>query len=213
MISFVHDAGWPIYPLLLCSIVAVALVIERFMSLRQIRVAPARLVDEVISVTRASLPAADTINKLADNSILGQLLAAGLRAIIAEPRLTEAGLRAAFESAGRHAVHQLERYLNALGTIASAAPLMGLFGTVVGMIEIFGASGAVTAASGANPQELAHGISVALYNTAFGLLVAVPSLMFYRYFRGRVDEYTLQLEQAAERMVPHLMRFAVPANR
>jgi biopolymer transport protein ExbB len=81
------------------------------------------------------------------------------------------------------------------------------------MIEIFGASGAVSAASGANPQELAHGISVALYNTAFGLLVAVPSLMFYRYFRGRVDEYTLQLEQAAERMVPHLMRFAVPANR
>ncbi|HEX7385642.1 MAG TPA: MotA/TolQ/ExbB proton channel family protein, partial [Burkholderiaceae bacterium] len=103
------------------------------------------------------------------------------------------------------AVHRLERYLNALGTIASAAPLLGLFGTVVGMIEIFGSQ----APSGSNPVLLAHGISVALYNTAFGLVIAVPSLMFYRYFRGRVDEFTIDLEQAAERLVPHLLRFSV----
>jgi biopolymer transport protein ExbB len=107
------------------------------------------------------------------------------------------------------AVHGLERYLNTLGTIAAAAPLMGLFGTVVGMIEIFGSQ---SPTGGSNPQLLAHGISVALYNTAFGLMIAIPSLMLYRYFRGRVDEYQLTMELAAERMVPHLMRFVVRSN-
>ena len=105
------------------------------------------------------------------------------------------------------AVHQLDRYLNALGTIASAAPLLGLMGTVIGMIEIFGSQAPT---GGANPALLAHGISVALYNTAFGLMVAIPSLMFYRYFRGQVDGYALDMEQAADRMVPHLMRFTAP---
>ena len=192
-------------PLVLCSIVALALVIERFLSLRESRVAPPRLVDEVMSVTRTALPPADTLNKLAENSILGLVLAQGLRAASAEPRITEPNLRAAFESAGRDAVHRLERNLSALGTIASAAPLLGLLGTVIGMIEIFGASGAQGNA-GANPMELAHGISVALYNTAFGLIVAIPSLIAYRHFRARVDAYTLSLEQAAEAMVPHLLR-------
>jgi len=206
LLSILQAAGWPIIPLVLCSIVALALVIERFLSLRQTRVAPNRLVDEVISVTRSGLPSADTINKLAENSVLGQLLAQGLRAAAAEARISEANLRAAFESAGRDAVHQMERNLNALGTIASAAPLLGLLGTVIGMIEIFGASGASTGTAGANPMDLAHGISVALYNTAFGLIVAIPSLMFYRHFRARIDSYTVAMEQAAERMVPHLLR-------
>lgn len=209
MFSIIQAAGWPIWPLLLCSVVALALIVERWLSLRPSRVAPPRLLDEVISVTRASLPSADTVNKLADNSTLGMVLASGLRAMVAEPRSTEESLRMAFDMAGRLAVHQLERYLNALGTIAAAAPLLGLLGTVVGMIEIFGASG--TGAGGsANPQQLAHGISVALYNTAFGLIIAIPALMFYRYFKARVDGYVLEMEQAAERMVPHLMRFAVP---
>jgi len=207
LLSILQAAGWPIIPLVLCSVAALALVIERFLSLREARVAPNRLVDEVISVTRTSLPPADTVNKLAENSTLGLLLAQGLRAAVAEPKITEANLRGAFEAAGRDAVHQLERNLNALGTIASAAPLLGLLGTVIGMIEIFGATGATAGASaGANPIELAHGISVALYNTAFGLIVAIPSLMFYRYFRARIEGYTLALEQAAERMVPHLLR-------
>jgi biopolymer transport protein ExbB len=192
--------------LILCSIVALALVVERLMSLRSVRVAPPRLLDEVISVTRSSLPGADVVNRLADNSVMGRVFAAGLRAVIADPRLNEDGLRMAFESAGRAAVHRLERYLNALGTIAAAAPLLGLFGTVVGMIEIFGSQAPT---GGSNPALLAHGISVALYNTAFGLVIAIPSLMFYRYFRGRVDEFTIDLEQAAERLVPHLLRFAV----
>ena len=207
MFSIIQAAGWPIWPLLICSIAALALVIERFTSLRSGRIIPPRLLDEVISVTRSHLPAADVVNKLADSSMLGTVLATGLRAVIADPRVTEATLRDTFETAGRSAVHRMERYLNSLGTIASAAPLLGLLGTVIGMIEIFGSQ---APSGGSNPALLAHGISVALYNTAFGLIIAIPSLMLYRYFRGRVDEYTLEMELATDRMVPHLMRFAVP---
>ena len=207
MLSIIQAAGWPIWPLLLCSVAALALIVERLLSLRTSRVAPPRLLDEVISVTRANLPGAEVVNKLADNSVLGTVLATGLRAVIAEPRISAESLRGTFESAGRAAVHRLERYLNTLGTIASAAPLLGLMGTVIGMIEIFGSQAPT---GGNNPALLAHGISVALYNTAFGLIIAIPSLMFYRYFRGLVDAYTLDLEQAADRLVPHLLRFAVP---
>ena len=207
MLSIIQAAGWPIWPLLICSIAALTVVIERLTNLRTVRVAPPRLLDEVISVTRAHLPAPDVVNKLADNSVLGTVLAAGLRAVITDPRITEVSLRNAFEAAGRAAVHRLERYLNTLGTIASAAPLLGLMGTVIGMIEIFGSQAPT---GGNNPALLAHGISVALYNTAFGLMIAIPALMFYRYFRGLVDAYTIDMEQAANRMVPHLMRFAMP---
>ena len=210
MFSIIQAAGWPIWPLLLCSIVALALIIERLSSLRTARVSPPKLLDEVISVTRAHLPGADVVNKLSENSILGTVLASGLRTVIADPRLTEPVLRASFESAGRAAVHRMERYMNTLGTIASAAPLLGLLGTVIGMIEIFGSQAPT---GGNNPALLAHGISIALYNTAFGLMVAIPALMFYRYFRGRIEEYTLEMEQASERLVPHLMRFSVPAAK
>ncbi len=209
MISIIQAAGWPIWPLILCSIVALALIIERMLTLRAKRVAPPTLVDEVIGVTRTALPPADVVNKLAESSVLGTVLAAGLRSIVADPRITEEALRQAFESAGRRAVHLLERYLNTLGTIASAAPLLGLLGTVVGMIEIFAAQGAGGVAG--NPEQLGRGISIALYNTAFGLIIAIPAMMFYRYFRGRVDEFTLEMEHAAERLVPHLLRFAVRA--
>ena len=197
MLSIIQAAGWPIWPLLICSIAALALIIERFSSLRAIRVAPTRLLDEVISVTRAHLPAPDVVNKLAHNSVLGTVLASGLRAVIAEPRITEAGLRAAFESAGRAAVHRMERYLNTLGTIASAAPLLGLMGTVIGMIEIFGSQGS----TGSNPIQLAQGISIALYNTAMGLIVAIPSMIFYRYFRAKVDGLVVEMEQQAIKLV------------
>jgi biopolymer transport protein ExbB len=186
--------------------VALTIIIERLSNLRTARVAPVRLLDEVVSVTRAHLPAADVVNKLADSSVLGSVLASGLRTVIADPRFSEEALRNAFENAGRAAVHKMERFLNTLGTIASAAPLLGLLGTVIGMISIFASQNT----GAGNPAELAHGISMALYNTAFGLIVAIPALMFYRYFRGQVDAYTLDMEQAAERMVPHLMRFAVP---
>jgi len=205
LFSIIQAAGWPIWPLILCSVVALALIIERLSSLRTPRVAPPSLVDEVVTVTRNSLPSADVVNKLAANSVLGSVLAQGLRTVIADPRVSEQALRQSFESAGRAAVHRLERYLNTLGTIATAAPLLGLLGTVVGMIEIFGSQ----SPTGNNPAALAHGISVALYNTAFGLIVAIPALMFYRYFRGKVDAFALEMELGAERLVPHLMRFVV----
>jgi biopolymer transport protein ExbB len=208
LLSIIQAAGWPIWPLILCSVAALTIIIERLISLRASQIAPASLLDEVLSVTRSSLPGTEVVNKLAENSLLGGVFATGLRSVIAEPRITEQAVRQAFESAGRIALHRLERYLNALGTIAAAAPLLGLFGTVIGMIEIFGSQAPGTGAGG-NPQQLAHGISIALYNTAFGLMIAIPSLMFYRYFRGRVDEYLLTMELATERLVPHLMRFAV----
>jgi biopolymer transport protein ExbB len=206
LFSIIQAAGWPIWPLILCSVVALTIVIERLISLRQAQIAPSNLLEEVVGVTRSSLPGTDVVNKLADNSLLGGVFATGLRSVIAEPRITEEAVRQSFESAGRIALHRLERYLNTLGTIAATAPLLGLFGTVIGMIEIFGSQ---TPTGGSNPQLLAHGISVALYNTAFGLMIAIPALMFYRYFRGRVDEYQMTMELAAERLVPHLMRFAV----
>ena len=206
MLSLIQAAGWTIWPLLACSVIAVAVILERFSSLRSKRVAPARLVDEVVSVTRQHLPAPDIVAKLEKNSELGFVLASGVHALLGDPRLGESGLRAAFESAGRVAVHRMERYLNTLGTIASAAPLLGLMGTVFGMIEIFGAQ----APFGSNPALLAHGISVALYNTAFGLMVAIPTLMFYRYFRGLIDGYTLELERGAEQLLPHLLRHGLP---
>ncbi|HXE22726.1 MAG TPA: MotA/TolQ/ExbB proton channel family protein [Rhodoferax sp.] len=206
MLSIVQAAGWPIWPLVIASIVALALIIERFVSLKTARIAPPRLLDEAIAVSRSAVPVPDIVTQLEQNSALGAILASGLRALNIDPHCSEAELRATLEGAGRSVAHQLEKYLNALATIASAAPLMGLFGTVIGMIEIFGsqASGSLGAAGAGNPAQLAHGISVALYNTAFGLIIAVPSLIFWRYFRGRVDEYLLTLELAAERFARHL---------
>ncbi|MDP3653862.1 MAG: MotA/TolQ/ExbB proton channel family protein [Rhodoferax sp.] len=203
MFSIIQAAGWPIWPLIACSILAMAIVIERFVSLKASKVAPPRLLEEVLGVTRASVPAPDVVAQLGRNSAMGEILASGLRALNADPLCTEDDLRAVMEGSGRIVAHRLEHYLSALATIASAAPLMGLFGTVVGMIEIFG-SQAPGGATGGNPAQLAHGISIALYNTAFGLIVAIPSLIFWRYFRGRVDEYLLTLELAAGHLARHL---------
>jgi biopolymer transport protein ExbB len=212
LFSIIQAAGWPIWLLIVCSIVALALVIERFVSLQTGKVAPPQLLDEAIAVTRNGLPSADVVKQLEQSSALGSVLASGLRTLTNNPRASEDDLRAHMEGAGRMAAHRLERYLAALGTIASAAPLLGLFGTVVGMIEIFGSqapvvgtAGAAAAVGGGNPQQLAHGISVALYNTAFGLIVAIPALIFWRYFRGRVDGYVLTLELASERFARHLL--------
>jgi biopolymer transport protein ExbB len=184
-------------------VVALALIIERASSLRTSRVLPPRLLDDVMSVSLQQLPAPDMVDRLAENSVLGEVLASGLRAVTAEPQMPEDKLRMVFEFAGRRAVHQLERYMNTLGTIATAAPLLGLMGTVVGMIEIFGSQ----TPGGTNPAQLAHGISIALYNTAFGLMIAIPALMFHRYFKGRIEEYVLELEAAADRLMGQLRRF------
>lgn len=205
MLTIIQAAGWPIWPLIACSVLALALIIERFIALKTARVAPQKLLDEAISVSSVSLPGPDVVAQLQQNSAQGEVLAAGLRALNSNPRCTEADLRSAMEAAGRTVAHKLEKSLSALATIASAAPLLGLLGTVIGMIEIFGTQ-TPGAAGGGNPAQLAHGISVALYNTAFGLIVAIPALIFWRYFRARVDTYLLTLELSAEQFVRHLLR-------
>lgn len=205
MFSIIQAAGWPIWPLVACSIVALALIIERFFSLKTVKIAPPQLLDEAITVSRSAIPAADVVTNLEQNSLLGEVLASGFRAVNSQPHISEDDLRSTLEGAGRKAAHQLERYLAALATIASAAPLLGLLGTVIGMIEIFGSQSSAGGSAGSgNPAQLAHGISIALYNTAFGLMVAIPALIFWRYFRARVDAYLLTMELASERFVRHL---------
>jgi biopolymer transport protein ExbB len=208
LFSIIQAAGWPIWPLVACSVLALALIIERFSSLKTRKIAPVRLTDEAITVSRSAVPSPDVVTQLEQNSLLGEVLASGFRALNVNPRVSEDDLRSTLEGAGRQAAHKLERYMAALATIASAAPLLGLLGTVIGMIEIFGsqAGGGATGGGspGGNPAQLAQGISIALYNTAFGLIVAIPSLIFWRYFRARVDGYLLAMELASERFVRHL---------
>lgn len=207
MFSIIQAAGWPIWPLIICSIVGMALVIERFVSLQRIRVAPPNLVDEAIAVSQHRLPESPVVDQLADNSLTGKLLASGFKLLHARPTASEAELRAGLEAEGRLAVATMQKYLGALATIASAAPLIGLLGTVIGMIEIFASQGSAGGLSpgGGNPEQLARGISIALYNTAFGLIVAIPALMFWRFFRAKVDAYVLEMEVAIERFTHHLL--------
>lgn len=196
LFSILQAAGWPVWPLLIASIVAMALIIERLFYLRRGKILPRNLLAEVIQVYRQGAIAPATIDTLEQNSPLGAVLAAALRNVDA-PREV---MKEAIEEAGRSVAHMLERFLTTLGTIASLAPLMGLFGTVVGMIEIFGAQNA-SGASSANPVELAHGISVALYNTGFGLAIAMPTLVFYRHYRALVDSFIIDMEQQAVKFV------------
>jgi biopolymer transport protein ExbB len=193
LLAIIQAAGWPIWLLLTASIIALALIIERLLYLRRNRILPANLLQEVIRVYHNGKINADIVKNLEQNSPLGRVLAAGLRNIDA-PREV---MKESIEEAGRGTAHDLERFLTTLGTIASLAPLMGLFGTVVGMIEIFGAQNS----AGANPAQLAHGISVALYNTGFGLAIAMPTLVFYRHFRALVDTFVVDMEQQAVKFV------------
>ncbi len=193
MFAIIQAAGWPIWLLLIASVIGMALVIERLLYLRRHRILPPKLLDEVIRVYHNGKIDAKVIATLEQNSPLGRVLAAGLRNVDA-PRDV---MKETIEEAGRGTGHELERFLTTLGTIATLAPLMGLFGTVVGMIEIFGAQNA----SGSNPAQLAHGISVALYNTGFGLAIAMPALVFYRHFRALVDSFIIDMEQQAVKFV------------
>ena len=193
MWQILQAAGWPIYPLLIASIIAVALIIERLIVLRKSKVIPDQVLNQVLSLYKSKGINPDAIEKIENSSPLGRVLAAGLR----NDRSSRDVMKEAIEEAGSAVTHELERFLNGLGTIASIAPLMGLFGTVVGMIEIFGSQ----APSGTNPQALAHGISVALYNTGFGLVIAIPSMIFYRHFRGKVEGFVVEMEQAAIKLV------------
>ena len=193
MWSLIQAAGWPIWPLLAASVIALALIFERLYSLRQSVVAPTGLVDQVLAEFRQTGATPELLSKPARRAPLGRLLAAGL-ANVKSPRPV---MKEAIEEVGRVVIHELERFLTTLGTIAAMAPLMGLFGTVVGMIEIFGSQ----TSAGGNPIQLAQGISIALYNTAFGLVVAIPAMIFYRHFRAKVDALVVEMEQQATKLV------------
>ena len=194
MPEIIKAAGWPIWPLILASIIAVALIIERSVTLRESKIVPPTLLDQVLEVYVRQGVNPEVLDKLAKDSPLGEVLAAGLR----NERSPRHVMKEAIEEAGRANAHSLERYLTTLGTIATASPLLGLFGTVVGMIEIFGSQ---SPTGGTNPAQLAHGISIALYNTAFGIAISIPALIFYRHFKNKVDGFVVRMEQAASKMV------------
>jgi biopolymer transport protein ExbB len=193
LFAILQAAGWPIWFLLAASIIAVALIIERSISLRASRIIPRRLFDQVVDVYRRQGVSEEILERLANDSPLGAVLAAGLR----NHKSSRYVMKEAIEEAGRAVAHELERFLTTLGTIATAAPLLGLFGTVIGMIEIFGSQ----SPTGSNPQQLAHGISIALYNTAFGIAIAIPSLIFYRHYKNKVDTFVVEMELLASKLV------------
>ncbi len=193
MFAIIQAAGWPIWPLLLASIVAVALIIERLVALRRSKILPDGLLQRVIAEYRQNGCSEAMLAGIESQSPLGRILGAGLRNVGSSREI----MKEAIEETGRAVSHDLGRYLTTLGTIASISPLMGLFGTVVGMIEIFGSQ----SPTGANPMQLAHGISIALYNTGFGLLIAIPGMIFWRHFRALVDGFVIDMEQQAVRLV------------
>ena len=193
MFDIIRAAGWPIWPLLAASIIAVALIIERAITLRRGKIVPAGLVENVIADFKRGGVTDEMLARLAAHSPLGRVLAAGLRNV----KSSRDVMKESIEEAGRAVTHDLERFLTSLGTIATVAPLMGLFGTIVGMIEIFGSQ----TPNSANPQQLAHGISIALYNAGFGILIAIPAMIFYRHYRALVDSIVGDMEQEAVRLV------------
>ena len=196
MLSLIQAAGWPIWFVILCSIIALAIIGERFWTLRRSAVLPPNLFQDTVQAYRAQGATPDIIGKLSDNSFLGRVFASG----VANVKSSREVMKESMEETGRAVMVDMERFLIGLGTIATVAPLLGLFGTVVGMIEIFGASGS----QGQNPAQLAHGISVALYNTAAGIAVAVPALIFYRHFRGKIDVMVVDMEQQGIKLVETL---------
>ena len=196
MFEIVKAAGWPIWPLLLASIISVALIIERLVALRRVKVVPSGLLQRAVGEFKRGGNNDRLLEDLEQHSPLGRVLSAGLRNVNNSREV----MKESIEEAGSAVAHDLNRYLTTLGTIASIAPLMGLFGTVVGMIEIFGAQ----APGSGNPQQLAHGISIALYNTGFGIFIAIPSLIFWRHFRALVDGFVVEMEQQAVRLVEYM---------
>ena len=194
MLHIIEAAGWPIWLLIIASIIALGIIVERAWSLQRAKIVPRDLLPQVAQEVKQRGVTQDLLNRLSQGALLARIFAVGLRNV----RSSREVMKESLEEAGRVAVHELERFLTTLGTIASLSPIMGLFGTVVGMIEIFGSQGGPVSG---NPQQLAHGISVALYNTAFGLIVAIPSMIFYRHYRAKVDGLVVEMETQAIKLV------------
>jgi biopolymer transport protein ExbB len=196
LLSIITAAGWTIWFIILCSVICLAIIGERFWSLRRAAVIPPNLFKDTVDAYRAQGATSELLAKLNANSYLGRVFAAGL----ANVKSSRDVMKESMEETGRAVMVDMERFLTGLGTIATVAPLLGLFGTVVGMIDIFGASGP----TGQDPVRLAQGISVSLYNTAAGIAVAVPALIFYRHFRGKVDVMVVDMEQQGIKLVETL---------
>jgi biopolymer transport protein ExbB len=197
MIEIIKAGGWLMLPIILCSIIAVAITIERLWTLQRGRVLPKDLTMRVWEWARGRQLDQKHLTVLAANSPMGRVLAAGL----ANRHQSREVLKEIVQDTGRHVVHELERYLNSLGTIAAITPLLGLLGTVIGMVKVFTA---ITTAGVGNPGVLAGGISEALITTAAGLSVAIPSLIAYRYLRGQVDALVVEMEKEAMKLVDAL---------
>ena len=193
MFEIVKAAGWPIWPLLLASIISVALIIERLVALRRAKVVPAGLLQRAVGEFRRGADNSKLLDDLERHSPLGRVLAAGLRNVGHSRDV----MKESIEETGRAVVHELERFLTTLGTIAAISPLMGLLGTIIGMIDIFASQGV----SGANPAQLAQGISIALYTTGLGLIIAIPAMIFWRHFRALIDSFVIDMEQQAIKLV------------
>lgn len=193
MLSLIQAAGWPIWPIIVASVVALGIIGERMWTLRLGIVSPKELLPKVLNEYRRNGVSPEFLTRLQLHSPLGKILAAGLKNV----KSTREVMKESIEESGRVVAHDLSRYLTTLGTIAALSPLMGLFGTLVGMIEIFGSN----SPTGSNPAQLAYGISVALYNAAFGILVAIPSMIFYRHFRAKVDDFVIEMELQALKLV------------
>jgi biopolymer transport protein ExbB len=200
LISIIQAAGWPVWPLIACSIFALAIIFERLYALRTSKVLPEHALERAVDSTQKGFPTEVAIQEIAQMGAVGPVFAAGLQTLALNPSVSHQDVRESMEMEGRMAAQGLERYLTALATLASASPLLGLLGTVVGMIELFG----LQTPGQQQPAELAHGISVALYNTALGLIVAIPCLMAWRFFKSKVDRLVLQMEWASERFARHL---------
>ena len=194
MFELIRAGGFLMWPILACSIISMAIIAERFWSLRQAKIAPTNLVANVWQWHKSDQLDAKRIQALRTNSPLGMILAAGLL----NRKHSREIMKESIEEVGRLVAHSLERFLNTLGTISSITPLLGLLGTVIGMIKVFTV---ITSQGIGDPSVLSEGISEALLTTAAGLSVAIPSLMFYRYFRGKVDDLVVTMEQEALKMV------------
>ncbi|WP_031432891.1 MotA/TolQ/ExbB proton channel family protein [Methylomarinum vadi] len=194
MFELIKNGGWMMLPIILCSIGAMGIIGERFWSLRRNIIMPVELVPSIWQLHRDNKLDDATLRRIKMSSPLGAVLAAGL----ANSEHGRDMMKTSIEEAGHQVVHELERYLNSLGTIASITPLMGLLGTVIGMIKVFSA---IMVHGVGDPGVLAGGISEALITTAAGLTVAIPSLIFHRYFERLVDEYVVKMEEESLRLI------------
>jgi biopolymer transport protein ExbB len=193
VVDIIHAAGWPIWPLIFSSIIAVAIIFERLWALRASIIAPDNLLLEVQKIITKDGVKKQAIQSLQNHSMLGEIFASALNNYNSSSEI----IKEAIEETGRAVNHKLERYLSTLGTIATVAPLLGLFGTIIGMVELFSSF-----TSGGNDVAVfARGISIALYNTAGGIVVAVPAMIAYRFFRAKIDTLIVEMEQQAIKLV------------